>query len=144
MAPAAANVIASHLIDFGRTPKDYDKIITGDLGMVGQRILLELLLQYGYDIEDQHMDCGIEIYHNQEQDTHAGGSGCGCSAITLAGYGMDQFIHKKWNRAYRGTKYHGDDHRPGTWWAGTLGWTDHGRRYPEEDSSFLYANAYAA
>lgn len=98
MAPAAANVIASHLKDFGRSPKDYDKIITGDLGMVGRRILLELLLQYGYDIEDQYMDCGIEIYHNREQDTHAGGSGCGCSAITLAGYGMDQFMNKKWNR----------------------------------------------
>ena len=45
MAPAAADVIAVHLQDFGRTPEDYDAIVTGDLGKVGQKLLFELLDQ---------------------------------------------------------------------------------------------------
>ena len=30
------------------------------------------------------MDCGMMIYDDERQDTHSGGSGCGCSAVTLA------------------------------------------------------------
>ncbi len=85
MAPAAADVIYQHLKDFERKPTDYDKIVTGDLGSVGQQILFKLLQDQGYDISTVHMDCGMEIYNDPEQDTHAGGSGCGCSAVTLAG-----------------------------------------------------------
>ena len=29
---------------------------------------------------------GIEIFDKDSQDTHAGGSGCGCSAITFGSY----------------------------------------------------------
>lgn len=86
MAPAAKDVIARHFTDFDRTPDDYDKIVTGDLGTVGREILLDLLEKDGYDIDARHMDCGIEIYDAQNQNTGAGGSGCGCSAVTLAGY----------------------------------------------------------
>ena len=32
------------------------------------------------------MDHGIEIFDADAQDTHAGGSGCGCSVVTLAVY----------------------------------------------------------
>ena len=85
MAPAAADVIFQHLKDYGRQPEDYDRIVTGDLGSVGQEILCKLLLDQGYDISNVHIDCGMEIYDDPEQDTHAGGSGCGCSAVTLAG-----------------------------------------------------------
>ena len=85
MAPAAADVIFQHLKDYGRQPEDYDRIVTGDLGSVGKEILCKLLLDQGYDISNVHMDCGMEIYDDPEQDTHAGGSGCGCSAVTLAG-----------------------------------------------------------
>lgn len=85
MAPAAADVIFQHLKDYGRQPEDYDRIVTGDLGSVGKEILCKLLLDQGYDISKVHMDCGMEIYDDPEQDTHAGGSGCGCSAVTLAG-----------------------------------------------------------
>lgn len=85
MAPAAADVIFQHLKDYGRRPEDYDRIVTGDLGSVGKEILCKLLLDQGYDIYNVHMDCGMEIYDDPEQDTHAGGSGCGCSAVTLAG-----------------------------------------------------------
>lgn len=86
MAPAAADLIYQNLMDFGRMPEDYDRIITGDLGLVGQRAVIDLLKEKGFDIEKQHMDCGIEIYNSEEQDTHAGGSGCGCSAVTLSAY----------------------------------------------------------
>lgn len=98
MAPAAADLIYQHLTDFGVKPTYYDRIITGDLGKIGQRILLDLLQENGVDISKQHMDCGIEIYDNEEQDTHSGGSGCGCSAITLAGYILKQLREEKWKR----------------------------------------------
>ncbi len=90
MAPAAASTIARHFAEWGTTPGDYDKIITGDLGTVGQTALFELLKKEGYDISDRHMDCGIEIYDAGTQDTHAGGSGCGCSAVTLSAYILKQ------------------------------------------------------
>jgi len=98
MAPAAASTIERHLKDFQRDPGDYDKIITGDLGKVGQTILLELLREKGYDIADVHMDCGIEIYDGDTQDTHAGGSGCGCSAVTLSAYILKQIEEKYWKK----------------------------------------------
>ena len=86
MAPAACDLIYRHLEDFGRTPKDYDKIVTGDLGTIGQEILIDLLKEKGYDISGVHEDCGIKIYDGETQGTGAGGSGCGCSAVTLSGY----------------------------------------------------------
>ncbi len=98
MAPAAASTIERHLKDFQRQPGDYDKIITGDLGKVGQTILLDLLREKGYDIADVHMDCGIEIYDAETQDTHAGGSGCGCSAVTLSAYILKQIEEKYWKK----------------------------------------------
>ena len=53
---------------------------------MGQTVLIDLLNKKGIDISGQHMDCGIEIFDAGEQDTHAGGSGCGCSAVTLSAY----------------------------------------------------------
>ena len=70
MAPAAADTIRQHFEDFGTAPKDYDKIVTGDLGKVGQRVLLDLLQTSGIDLGERHMDCGIEIYDCKKQDTH--------------------------------------------------------------------------
>ena len=84
MAPAAADSIRQHLADFDRTPGDYDKIITGDLGSVGRQLLFELLSKDGIDITRQHMDCGMEIFDSEKQNTNAGGSGCGCSAVILS------------------------------------------------------------
>lgn len=98
MAPAAAAVIEQHFIDWDRQPEDYDKIITGDLGTVGQKALIDLLRDKGYDISEKHMDCGLEIYDGKSQDTHAGGSGCGCSAVTLSAYILKQLEEKNWNR----------------------------------------------
>lgn len=84
MAPAAADVIAANLRDFSRQPDDYDKIITGDLGEVGQKALLELMLQKGFDISRNHMDCGMEIFDKDQSGTLSGGSGCGCAAAVLS------------------------------------------------------------
>lgn len=98
MAPAAASTLEQHFQDFGARPSDYDKIITGDLGKVGQTVLLDLLSQKGYDLADVHMDCGIEIFDAETQDTHAGGSGCGCSAVTLSAYILKQLEEHNWNK----------------------------------------------
>jgi stage V sporulation protein AD len=86
MAPAAADLIEGHLMDFGRKPEDYDKIVTGDLGTVGQEILFKLMEEKGYDISKVHEDCGILIFDGDAQGTGAGGSGCGCSAVTLSAH----------------------------------------------------------
>lgn len=98
MAPAAYHTISQNLKDLGVKPDYYDQIITGDLGYVGKDILIDLLNQDGYDISKNHMDCGIEIFDKETQDTHSGGSGCGCSAITLTGYILHKMRRKEWNR----------------------------------------------
>lgn len=98
MAPAAADLIARHLEDFGRKPDDYDRIVTGDLGLVGQKILLDLLKNRGIDISSQHEDCGILIYDNERQKTGSGGSGCGCSAVTLAAHYLPKLQQKQFRR----------------------------------------------
>lgn len=98
MAPAAFETIKQNLEDFGLQPSYYDRIITGDLGDVGSKILIDLLLEAGHDISKNHMDCGVEIFDKEKQDTHAGGSGCGCSAITFAGYIYRKLKTREWNR----------------------------------------------
>lgn len=97
MAPAAASVVAAHFKDFGTDPSEYDQIITGDLGMVGKDILIDILRSEGYDIADRYIDCGIEIYGRDAQ-AQAGGSGCGCSAVMLAGYVLKQLEIGEWKR----------------------------------------------
>ncbi len=79
-------------------PEEYDKIITGDLGYIGHDILLDLLKDKGFDISSQHMDCGIEIYDQKTQDTHNGGSGCGCAAVTLCSYIIRQLEKGAWKK----------------------------------------------
>lgn len=98
MAPAAADTVKRNLEDFGRKPDDYDKIITGDLGLVGQKLLFELLEENGIDIRKQHMDCGIEIFDREKQNTNAGGSGCGCAAVTLSAYILKKIEEGVWKR----------------------------------------------
>ncbi len=98
MAPAAASTLEQHFVDFASHPDAYDKIITGDLGKIGQKVLIDLLRDKGYDISERHMDCGIEIFDAQSQDTHAGGSGCGCSAVTLSAYILRQLESGNWKK----------------------------------------------
>lgn len=98
MAPAAMDTILCSLEDFGRSVEDYDRIITGDLGYVGQDILFDLMRGKGYDIRARHMDCGMTVFDQKSQDTHAGGSGCGCAAVTLASYILPKIIKGEWKR----------------------------------------------
>lgn len=97
MAPAALDLILQNLRDFERTPEDYDQIITGDLGKIGQRILLDFAKGRGADLSGRHMDCGISIF-DEEQDTHAGGSGCGCSASVLGACILPKIRSGEWKR----------------------------------------------
>lgn len=90
MAPAAKDTIMTHLKDMETDPKDYDYIITGDLGYIGSEILVELLEKEGIDISDKHLDCGKIIFDKEVQNTNAGGSGCGCAAVTLSAYILPQ------------------------------------------------------
>ena len=98
MAPAACDTIAQNFKDFNCKPEDYDAIFTGDLGMVGQKILFDLLSEKGFDISSRHQDCGMLIYDPQTQDTHSGGSGCGCAATVLAGHILPNIISGTWKR----------------------------------------------
>ncbi|WP_297637883.1 stage V sporulation protein AD [uncultured Clostridium sp.] len=95
MAPAAVDTIYNHFKDTGKTPKDYDVIVTGDLGTVGKTIAENLILEYGYDIRDNYLDCGDMIFFSEVQGTEAGGSGCGCSASVAAGYFYKKLIKKE-------------------------------------------------
>ena len=84
MAPAAAQTIADFLEDTNTTPEEYDLIMTGDLGKVGTALLYELLeTEYSINIRNVHNDAGLMIYYLDEQDVHAGGSGCACCGTVL-------------------------------------------------------------
>lgn len=98
MAPAAVDTIATHLNDTGFKPDDYDLIITGDLGHIGYEIALDLLQKKGYDLSDVFDDCGIRVFDSEKQDTHAGGSGCACSAVVFCGYLYEQLKLKNLNK----------------------------------------------
>lgn len=98
MAPAAADLIISNFKDLEIDGNYYDKIITGDLGTVGRQILLDLLREKGIDIAERYTDCGIEIFDGENQDTKAGGSGCGCSAVTACSYIMHNLKEGRWKR----------------------------------------------
>lgn len=98
MAPAAWSTIRAHLEDMKLQPEDYDLIVTGDLGAVGKAALLALAKQDGVNLEAKIADCGTLVFDAQRQDVHAGGSGCGCSAITLCGYLLDMVNTGKYKR----------------------------------------------
>lgn len=98
MAPSAASTLVQHFKDFGVGPEAYDKIITGDLGQVGQTILLDLMQEQGFDIRKKHTDCGIEIFANEAQGTGSGGSGCGCASVVLSSYILEQMKNGVWKK----------------------------------------------
>ncbi len=98
MAPAAWDTIMQNFEDFGVDEFYYDRIITGDLGKIGQKILFDFMKSKGHDISEKHMDCGMEIYNPSTQDTHAGGSGCGCAAVTLCSYILPKLLDGTWKR----------------------------------------------
>lgn len=84
MAPAAYDTLKRYFTLGGKKPSDFSLIVTGDLGYEGHSILLDLMKKDGIDMSGVLRDCGLMVYERQRQDMHAGGSGCGCSAVTLA------------------------------------------------------------
>ena len=98
MAPAALQTIKTHFEDMKTNANDYDLIITGDLGQLGKEILLTLAQKEGLQLGGKLTDCGTLVFDILKQDVHAGGSGCGCSAITLCGYFLNQIQSGKLNR----------------------------------------------
>ncbi len=99
MAPAAADTLATHFLDTGRTPADYDYIFSGDLGKVGSDLLKNLMKQKGFAFSDndRYTDCGLMIF-DPSDDIHAGASGCGCSSVVLSAYILDKIRSGEWKR----------------------------------------------
>ena len=98
MAPAALATIRAHMEDLGTTPADFDLIVTGDLGQLGKDVLLELADREGLELGGTITDCGTLVFDAVAQDVHSGGSGCGCSAVTLCGYLLDRLKTGKLKR----------------------------------------------
>ncbi|MDA8443122.1 MAG: stage V sporulation protein AD [Peptococcaceae bacterium] len=96
MAPAIADTLICHLRDLGIGPDAYDLIITGDLGKVGMAITKDLMYRAGYALVN-YSDCGVLIY-DPSQDTHAGGSGCGCSAVVMNGHILKELMAGRLNK----------------------------------------------
>lgn len=98
MAPAAVDTISAHLKDLNRDPTYYDLIATGDLGKIGRDITQNLLKEYGFKLNNNYIDCGEEIFFNEDQKTNSGGSGCGCSAVVSCGYIYKKMLEGKFKR----------------------------------------------
>ena len=98
MAPAALATIRAHLCDMNVNAEHFDRIITGDLGAHGSQMLLELARREGICLAGKLMDCGVEIFDRTKQDVHSGGSGCGCSAITLCASILPKLADGTWKR----------------------------------------------
>lgn len=97
MAPAAVDTVISHLENMGESPEDYDAIITGDLGTLGSELFVDMCKKLGVDVSRVHMDCGSMIFKGMK-DEYCGGSGCGCSAVTLAGYFLKEMLMGKYKK----------------------------------------------
>ena len=98
MAPAAVDTMLAHFKDTGRNPSYYDLILTGDLGHIGKEILVDMMKTHGYNVKSNYNDCGVLIFDKASQDTHSGGSGCGCCATVFSGYVFKQLQDKKIKR----------------------------------------------
>ena len=96
---AAIDIVAQHTLldDLGAQPRDFDCIVTGDLGHIGADLLLTLLRGDNIDLSPVYSDCGSLLF-GAEQDAHAGGSGCGCSAAVLCGPLLRDMHRKKIKR----------------------------------------------
>ncbi len=87
MAPAACQTLIQHFADTGRGPRDYDLILTGDLGKIGGALLVQLVeKEGGFNLRENYNDCGMMIYDREKQDVHGGASGCASSALVVFGY----------------------------------------------------------
>ncbi len=98
MAPAAYKTLTALFRETHTTPRDYDLILTGDLGELGHAIVLDFFRRDGLDLTGNYFDCGMLLYDRKNQDMHAGASGCGCSAAVLNGYVLSGMRAGRWKR----------------------------------------------
>jgi stage V sporulation protein AD len=96
MAPACSSTLIRHFKATKTTPKDYDLIVTGDLGALGSRLVKELTAKGGYDLIN-HVDCG-ELIYNMDEQSYQGGSGAGCGTVVMASYIYPKLKRKEINR----------------------------------------------
>lgn len=97
MACAAVDTIKRFFSYTNIQPDDFDYIITGDLGIEGHSIATEMLNLEKLCLNNNFTDCGILIYDEKKQDTHSGGSGCGCIASVFSGHFVKLLKEKKAN-----------------------------------------------
>lgn len=97
MAPAAYDTLSAFFRDTGTKPAEYDLIITGDLGELGHAIVQDFFQKDGVELAN-FQDCGMLLYDRENQDMHAGASGCGCSASVLNGYLLTGLQQGKWKK----------------------------------------------
>lgn len=90
MAPAAADTLKKYFRDTKTSTDSYDLILTGDLGSIGHELVKTLLERENISLGANYLDCGMMIFDADNQDVHAGGSGCGCCASVLAAYVLPQ------------------------------------------------------
>ena len=98
MAPAAYKTLTALFRETHTTPRDYDLILTGDLGELGHAIVLDFFRRDGLDLTGNYFDCGMLLYDRKNQDMHAGASGCGCSAAVFNGYVLSGMRAGRWKR----------------------------------------------
>ena len=98
MAPAAYDTLSAYFQDTKTGPKDYDLVVTGDLGTLGHSIVRGFFSMDGVEMGPNFVDCGMMLYDVEKQDMHAGGSGCGCSAAVLNGYLLSGLRQGRWKK----------------------------------------------
>ena len=98
MAPAACDTVSLFLKETGESPDNYDLIVTGDLAFEGEKLFKKLMQTEGYSMGSNYTDSGLMIYDRNEEDVHAGGSGCGCSALVLTSHILPKMMNKELKR----------------------------------------------
>ncbi|MBQ3379208.1 MAG: stage V sporulation protein AD [Clostridia bacterium] len=90
MAPAACDTLIRFFNDTALPVKSFDLILTGDLGVTGADLLLDIASRCDLELKSNYDDCGRMIFDTKAQDTHSGGSGCGCSAAVVCSYVLNE------------------------------------------------------
>lgn len=97
MAFAAAESIIDYFAESKMRPRDFDHIVTGDLGKVGSEILKAILTERLPAATPRLLDCGLLLYDTKNKDVHAGASGCGTSASVLASHFLPKLENGEFN-----------------------------------------------
>ena len=84
MAPACANTLHYHLKNNNQRLSDYDLILTGDLGLVGLKILKEYYLKIFHEEINNIKDAGSILYEGVK-NKYSGGSGPCCLPLIFFG-----------------------------------------------------------